>query len=91
MSWARQPEDHTPHAEQRELTDEQGRKWIGSVRSGMREGGEANAEVLFVCEDQPSELKRLGRLDTPAAEADEVWRSLGEAEVEAVFRRSEPA
>jgi hypothetical protein len=91
MSWARRDEDETPMMEQRELTDRRGRTWIGSVRSGTLEGGEQHAEVIFYCRDQPSELKRVTRVDVPAAEADEWWRSVGPAEAQAILDRSEPA
>jgi hypothetical protein len=90
MDWERRPESDTPHAEQRELRDEQGRTWVGSVTSGERAGGEAHAQVIFVCRDQPSELKRVSTLEVPARDADAYWSELEMGEVEALFRRAEP-
>jgi hypothetical protein len=91
MDWARRSEDETPRAEQRELRDERGRLWVGTVTSGTLRDGEDHAEVIFVCPDQPSELKRVARLDVPAADADRGWLRMSEEEVRSVFRRSDPA
>jgi hypothetical protein len=90
-NWARRPKEDEPIAEQRSFTDEEGRRWTGTVTSGRLEGGEENAEVIFVCEDQPSELKRVADLGVAPRAADDTWRRIGEDEVEAVFRRSRPA
>lgn len=89
--WERRPEKETPRAEQREFEDERGRRWVGSVTSGTLRGGETHAEVIFVCRDQPDELKRVARLDIPAGEADDCWRAMGLEEVREIFQRSEPA
>ena len=86
--WERRPRSDEPMMEQRKLRDDQGRQWIGSVSSGRFEGGEENAEVLFVCEDQPDERKRFASLGLPPAEADDAWRKMGDREVEALFKES---
>jgi hypothetical protein len=91
MTWARRPDDDTPRMETRTFTDDDGRTWAGSVISGRFAGGEKHAEVVFVCEDVPSEMKRFTRLDEAPAEAAAHWRSLDENQVRAVFRDSEPA
>jgi hypothetical protein len=91
MSWARRPDEDTPRMETRTFTDDSGRRWAGSVISGRFAGGEAHAEVVFVCEDVPSETKRFARLDEPPVEAADRWRALGDNEVRAIFRDSEPA
>lgn len=91
MNWERRPKEDEPVMVQRSIRDERGRNWKGMVQSGRHEGGEDFAEVLFVCEDQPAEVKRVATLDTPPGEADERWRAMGDAEVADVFRRSEPA
>jgi len=91
MTWDRRPEDETPRAEPRSFRDERGRHWTGVVRSGSQRRGEEHAEVVFVCDDQPSETKRISRLPIPAAEVDDRWREMGEEEVLDVFRRSRPA
>jgi hypothetical protein len=91
MSWERRPEDQTPQMETRRFTDEEGRRWSGSVMSGRFSGGEARAEVIFVCEDDPGELKRFARLETAPAEAAEEWRSMDESRVRRLLRDSEPA
>jgi hypothetical protein len=83
--------DETPRMEQRGFTDERGRSWVGSVTSGTWEGGEENAEAIFVCTDQPSEPKRVARLRVPAREVDDYWRGLDESEVRNVFESSEEA
>lgn len=80
-----------PVAEKRELQDDRGRRWVGTVTSGTVRGGEEHAEVVFVCRDQPSELKRVARLDVPARDADRRWASMHETEVRDVFDRSSPA
>lgn len=90
MSWARRPEDETPRMETRTFRDEEGRRWAGSVMSGRFAGGEDHAEVVFVCEDVPSENKRFVRLDSPPAEAAEEWRAMDESRVRELFRDSEP-
>lgn len=89
--WERRPKDATPAMTQREIEDERGRTWVGSVRSGTLRGGESHAEVIFVCVDQPSEPKRVTRLDIPADDADVRWLTMEEDEVLDAFRRSEPA
>ncbi|HEX6065601.1 MAG TPA: hypothetical protein VFZ04_15330, partial [Longimicrobiales bacterium] len=76
---------------QRTFTDDAGRQWTGSVTSGRVEGGEDFAEVLFVCNDQPAEVKRVVTLDYPPAEADDRWTDMADDEVVELFRRSEPA
>lgn len=91
MGWERRPERDTPKLEQRELRDERGRVWIGSVRSGALEGGEEHAEVIFVCREQPSELKRVASLERPPREAADCWRRLDDQELLDIFRRAEPA
>jgi hypothetical protein len=91
MSWERRPQDETPTVETRTFTDDDGRRWAGSVMSGRFEGGEESAEVIFVCEDQPSEEKRFARLDVPPAEAAAEWRSMGEERILSLFRDSERA
>jgi hypothetical protein len=91
MSWERRPEDETPRMETRTFTDEAGRRWAGSVISGRFAGGEQRAEVIFVCEDSPSEAKRFAQLDSPPTEAMERWRALDESGVQALFRDSEIA
>lgn len=91
MTWTGRPDEDTPRMETRTFTDEQGRRWAGSVISGRFAGGEQRAEVVFVCEDVPSETKRFARIDAPPSEAADQWRSLNESEVRALFRDSEPA
>lgn len=91
QEWERRPKDATPAMTEREIEDERGRTWIGSVSSGTRRGGESHAEVLFACVDQPGELKRVARLDIPAEDADVRWLTMEEDEVLDAFRRSEPA
>lgn len=87
--------DETPSAEpsmeQRLIHDDRGRAWIGSTTSGAVGGGEANAEVIFVCRDQPSELKRIAHLDVSVDRADDRWRTMHDEEVRDAFRRSFPA
>jgi len=91
MKQERRDESETPRMETRTLTDEEGRRWAGSVMSGRFRGGEEHAEVVFVCEDTPSEPKRFTRLDSPPSEASDAWRGMGEEEARGVFRDSEPA
>ncbi|HEX6939314.1 MAG TPA: hypothetical protein VF158_07870 [Longimicrobiales bacterium] len=91
MEWERRPDDATPAMTQRVVEDERGRTWVGSVTSGTVRGGESHAEVIFVCVDQPGELKRVSRLDIPAEDADVRWLTMGEREVWEAFQRSEPA
>jgi hypothetical protein len=91
MSWARRDEDETPRMETRTFTADDGRRWAGSVMSGRFEGGEDHAEVIFVCEDAPSELKRTTRLESRPSEAAEEWRRMDEARLQQLFRDSEPA
>lgn len=91
MPWERRPARDTPRMEQRTLRDARGRTWVGSISSGTLRGGEQHAEVIFVCRDQPGELKRRARLDMPPADADDAWRAMDEDELREVFGRSEPA
>lgn len=91
MGWAHRPASDMPEMVQRTLRDARGRTWIGSVSSGTDRGGEEHAEVIFVCQDQPGELKRVSRLDVPPAQADDAWRAMDDAGLQEVFRRSEPA
>lgn len=91
MNHERRDESETPRMETRTLTDDQGRRWAGSVVSGRFRGGEEHAEVIFVCEDTPSETKRFARLDSAPAEAANEWRGMGEEEARELFRDSEPA
>jgi hypothetical protein len=81
VSWARRPKSDEPMAEQRTIADDTGRTWIGI-------GGEENAEVIWVCADQPSEAKRVSDLGVPARRADEHWLELSNDEVLDVFRDS---
>jgi hypothetical protein len=90
MSWERRPEDETPTVETRTFTDDDGRRWAGSVMSGRFAGGEERAEVIFVCEDQPSEAKRFARLDTPGGSGGRVAR-MDEERILSLFRDSERA
>lgn len=91
MEWERRPPEDTPVAEQRWLEDDQGRRWVGTVTSGDLEGGERRAQVVFVCEDQPSEVKRRADLDLTPEEAQWRWRDMEDAQVVEVFRQSRPA
>ncbi|HEY8468519.1 MAG TPA: hypothetical protein VIL18_02695 [Longimicrobiales bacterium] len=91
MGWARRPARDTPQMAQRTFRDERGRTWVGSISSGTLQGGEEHAEVIFVCRDQPGELKRVARLDLAPAAADDAWRAMDEAELREIFGRSEPA
>jgi hypothetical protein len=91
MTWERRPEDETPMMEQREVKDGRGRTWVGSITSGTQRGGEEHAEVVFICLDQPAELKRVGHLGLPPREAADAWRTMRPDEVRDVLDRSEPA
>jgi hypothetical protein len=91
MGHERRDESETPRMETRTFTDDQGRSWSGSVMSGRFAGGEERAEVIFVCEDTPSETKRSARLDSPPAEAADRWLAMPEEGVRELFRGSEPA
>lgn len=91
MPWSRRPERDTPRMEQRRFRDERGRLWTGSVSSGTVRGGESHAEVIFVCEDHPGQLKRVARLDMAPAEADDAWQSMDDDDVRRTFDRAEPA
>ena len=91
MNWERRPEADTPLGSQRSFTDERGRHWTGSVMSGRLEGGEQRAEVLFVCDDQPTETKRVVSMEAAPREADERWITMADDEVVELFKRSEPA
>jgi hypothetical protein len=88
MDWAKRPKSDEPVAEQRSIKDDDGRTWIGSVSSGRFQGGERNAEVIWVCADQTSELKRVSDLGIAPAEADDRWRAMEEDEVRKTFERS---
>ena len=91
MDWERRPKTDEPEACQRTMRDESGRLWVGSVSSGRLPGGEENAEVIWVCEDQPSEVKRVADLGVPPARADDLWLELSDDAVRNVFRDSRPA
>ena len=91
MEWERRPRADEPVMAQRTFEDDRGRRWTGSVTSGRVEGGEDFAEVLFVCNDQPNEMKRVATLEHPPGEADRRWGDMAEDEVVELFRRSAPA
>jgi hypothetical protein len=91
MNWDRRPRDETPQMETRTFTDDDGRRWSGSVMSGRFSGGEDRAEVIFVCEDAPSEPKRFARLETPPAEAAAEWRSMDADRMRELFRDADVA
>ncbi len=91
MNWERRPKEDEPTMAQRSFLDEDGRNWTGSVMSGRMEGGEDFAEVLFVCDDQPAETKRVATLEIAPGDADKRWSAMGDDEIVDVFRRSEPA
>lgn len=91
MSGESRREEATPRMETRSFEDERGRRWSGSVISGRFAGGEKQAEVIFVCEDEPGESKRFTRLDSPPERAADEWRSMEETQVRALFRDSEEA
>jgi hypothetical protein len=90
MNQERRDESETPRMETRTFTDEDGRRWAGSVMSGRFAGGEQRAEVIFVCEDVPSEAKRSVQLDADPVEAASRWRGMAESEMLELFRESEP-
>lgn len=77
--------------ETRTFTDDDGRRGAGSVISGRFAHGEEQAEVVFVCEDVPSETKRFARIAAPLTEAAEQWRTLDDGAVRDLFRTSERA
>jgi hypothetical protein len=91
MGWDRRPEGEVPRMETRTFTDDEGRRWAGSVMSGRFAGGEKHAELIFVCEDAPSEPKRSVRLDRGPAEAAEELRGMDESRIQALFRDSQEA
>jgi hypothetical protein len=91
MTEQKRDESETPRMETRTFTDDDGRRWAGSIMSGRFAGGEQNAEVIFVCEDQPSAEKRFARMDSDPARAAEQWRGMDEAAIRDLFRDSEPA
>ena len=91
MNWERRPKDDEPQMVQRIFQDDDGRTWTGSVTSGRMEGGEDFAEVLFVCNDQPGETKRVATLEYPPGEAGGEWKTMTDSEVTELFRRSGPA
>jgi hypothetical protein len=91
MNWERRPKDDEPMMVQRSFRDDAGRSWTGSIMSGRHEGGEDFAEVLFVCNDQPAETKRVATLEIPPGEADREWKVMGDDAVTELFRRSSPA
>lgn len=91
MAWAKRPKRDTPPITQRQVTDGRGRTWVGTLTSGTVAGGEEHAEVVFVCRDQPGELKRIARLDLPPARAAAALRALEDAEVLRLLSGSEPA
>lgn len=91
MSHESRDESETPRMETRTFNDDDGRRWAGSVMSGRFRGGEEHAEVIFVCEDTPSEMKRFATLDSAPAEAAEKWRGMKDEQVKTLFRNSEPA
>lgn len=85
MNWERRPEEDTPTAEQRRFQDDQGRTWVGTLTSGSVAGGEQHGEVIFVCEDDPNEVKRVGRMEAAPAEAADEWKRMDEPGVRSVF------
>jgi hypothetical protein len=91
MGWERRPEDETPRMETRTFTDDAGRRWAASVMSGRFAGGEKQAEIIFVCEDAPSEKKRFARVDSAPADTAEQWRTMDESRIQALFRDSQEA
>jgi hypothetical protein len=91
MNWDRRAEEDTPRMETRTFQDDEGRRWAGSVMSGRFVGGEKRAEVIFVCEDSPSESKRFVRLESEPSRAADEWRSMDETQVKELFRDSEEA
>lgn len=91
MEWERKPESTTPESEPRSVVDDHGRRWTGSVTSGRMGGGEEYAEVIFACDDNPSEPKRVSRLNEPPTRASASWRDMREPDRREVFDRSMPA
>lgn len=91
MSHDRRPDEATPEMATRKFQDEDGRQWAGSVMSGRLSGGEQHGEVVFVCEDSPSEPKRYATLDSEPAQAAEAWRNLDERGMRDLLRDSEIA
>ena len=91
MNWERRPREDEPKMIQRYVRDDRGRTWTGSVMSGRFEGGEDFSEVLFVCNDQPAEVKRVATLELPPREADDRWKMMEDSEVERLFLSSRPA
>jgi hypothetical protein len=91
MNRDRRPEEETPRMETRTFTDDDGRRWAGSVMSGRFAAGEQHAELIFVCEDAPSEPKRYVRLDRAPVDAAEELRSMDESRIQALFRDSQEA
>lgn len=91
MGRERQPVPATLADAPRSVTDDRGRRWTGMVSSGRMGGGETYAEVVFACEDQPGEAKRVSRLNEAPAKAGPTWRAMGDGEVREVFDRSMPA
>ncbi len=47
--------------------------------------------MIFMCDDRPSENKRVARLAIAAADVDDRWREMGEDEIMEAFRKSRPA
>jgi hypothetical protein len=91
MSGNGRDESETPRMETRTFKDGDGRRWAGSVMSGRFAGGEQQAEIIFVCEDAPSETKRFTRLEVDPSRAAAEWRGMNEQQMLEVFRESEPA
>jgi len=88
MEWEKRPSREEPVAETRTFSDDRGRRWTGTVMSGQYPHGEENAEVVFVCEDQPAERHRIAKLGRGAAKADNAFRRLKDDEVLDLFRKS---
>lgn len=91
MEHEKRPDSETPEMETRIFEDEEGRRWAGSVMSGRLGGGEERGEVVFVCEDSPSEPKRYARLDAAPKEAAKEWRGMDEPRMRELLRDSEEA
>jgi hypothetical protein len=91
MTHQGRPEEDTPQMQTRSFEDDDGRRWTGSVMSGRFAGGEKHGEIIFVCEDSPSEQKRFARLDDEPVQAAAVWRGMSENQMRELFRESEPA
>lgn len=88
MEWEKRPSREEPVAEKRTFTDDRGRRWAGTVMSGQYSHGEENAEVVFVCEDQPAERHRVAKLGREAAKADDAFRRMKEDDIVELFRDS---